>query len=198
MSIAFKALVHFFWALGGLPMWVHLDDKLDEQITNEIDRQEDRSAAIIAGSFLENRLVMATQAQFKHRNKSVENALFKGVGPMATFSSKIDFGFLLGLYEDHLRQSLHVIRQIRNAFAHTMTPITFDAPQIKVLTDKFLSAESMGQVLADKTKDGLSDEHLVTKLFGENIALRPDSSRNRFMAGVQILLFMLSMRSFAP
>jgi hypothetical protein len=69
----------------------------------------DPYAAIMAGAF-------------------VEDALRRLVGGSANFNSMIEVGFSSGLYKELARNDLHVIRSVRNAFAHEMKPITFRYP----------------------------------------------------------------------
>ena len=86
---------------------------------NEIERpKNDRAAAIMAGAF-------------------VEDALRRALGHGSTFNSMIETGFDRGLYKDLARNELHVIRRIRNAFAHAIRPITFDTPEVIGEVGKF-------------------------------------------------------------
>ena len=79
---------------------------------NEIERpMNDRSAAIMAGAF-------------------VEDTLRRLVGRSGNFHSMIEAGFNQGLYKEVVRNDLHVIRNVRNAFAHAMRPIMFDTPEV--------------------------------------------------------------------
>lgn len=89
-----------------------LDQQELHQAWNEIERpMNDRAAAIMAGAF-------------------VEDALCRAVGCKSSFYSMIEGGFERGLYKDLVQNDLHVIRNIRNAFAHSIRPITFDAPEV--------------------------------------------------------------------
>ncbi|MET4451226.1 hypothetical protein [Bradyrhizobium sp. RT3b] len=91
---------------------------------NEIPKQRDRGAAIIATSILEEHLLEAIQSRLE-RHAQVEGKVFSGYGPLASFSARIDMGLLLGLYPETGHKRLHLIRRIRNNFAHSMQPITF-------------------------------------------------------------------------
>jgi hypothetical protein len=56
---------------------------------------------------------------------------------LATLSAKIDLARLLGLISETIRSDLHIIREIRNEFAHHIahktqhTKIGFDSPHIR-------------------------------------------------------------------
>jgi len=56
--------------------------------------------------------------------------LFENAGPLATFYAKINFGFAFGLFGPKTRADLNWIRDIRNAFAHATTSISFQSPEV--------------------------------------------------------------------
>ena|SRR5882762_11027149 len=91
-------------------------ESLDQQelyrAWDEIERpMNDRAAAIMAGAF-------------------VEDALCRAIGRRSSFYSMIESGFERELYKGLVRDDLHVIRHVRNAFAHAIKPITFDTPEV--------------------------------------------------------------------
>ncbi len=89
-----------------------LDERELHQAWSEIERpMNDRAAAIMAAAF-------------------VEDALFRVVDRRASFRSMIKSGFERGLYKGLIKNDLHVIRCVRNAFAHAIRPITFDTPEV--------------------------------------------------------------------
>jgi hypothetical protein len=60
------------------------------------------------------------------------NNMFDGPNAiMHSFSNKIDFCYRLGLVSEFAAKSLHLIRKIRNQFAHNITGCSFDDPTIK-------------------------------------------------------------------
>jgi len=52
------------------------------------------------------------------------------IAPLNTFHAKIVMGYSLGIYGKITRDDLHRIKRIRNAFAHSFRPITFDTPEV--------------------------------------------------------------------
>ena len=82
---------------GIIRMWVTVSDD-DHRILDEIEGQTNDAAASIAQAYLEDRLVAAIKARLVE-NDDVLNRIFKGTGPAASFSSRIDLGLLLGLYD---------------------------------------------------------------------------------------------------
>jgi len=47
-----------------------------------------------------------------------------------SFYSKIVIGYALGIYDKGMRSDLTIVRNIRNAFAHSKTLIQFDHPAV--------------------------------------------------------------------
>jgi DNA-binding MltR family transcriptional regulator len=108
--------------------WV-IASEADKPILDEIKNQTDRGAALIATAYLEERLLAAIKARIV-RDESLENELFRGSGPLAAFSVKIDFGFMLGIFDASVHKMLHTIRKIRNEFAHKPEPRDFNSQRI--------------------------------------------------------------------
>jgi hypothetical protein len=51
-------------------------------------------------------------------------------GPLNTFSQKIMMGRALAIYGEVMQHNLDLLRHLRNAFAHSHVPITFETPEI--------------------------------------------------------------------
>jgi hypothetical protein len=91
------------------------------QAWNEIERpMNDRAAAVMVGAF-------------------VEDALGQAVGRRSSFYSMIEAGFERKLYKDLVLNDLHIIRSVRNVFAHAIRPISFDTPEVIGEVGKFQS-----------------------------------------------------------
>lgn len=105
-------------------------------IQEEIASQSDRGAALVAAAYVEERLRAAiralctdTIADAKDGGDTVEARLFEGNGAVATFSAKINVGFAMGFFGPVTLRDLHLVRKIRNHFAHEVSSVSFaDAP----------------------------------------------------------------------
>jgi hypothetical protein len=51
-------------------------------------------------------------------------------GPLNTFSQKIMMGRAIAIYGEVMQHNLDLLRHLRNAFAHSHVPITFETPKI--------------------------------------------------------------------
>lgn len=109
----------------GDPYW----NVLRNVVIPDAKKQPDRSAAIVLGSVVDEELRTILMHVLVHHTK-VQKEMFHGVGPLATFSSRIKLGYLLGLYPLEFHDLLHGVREVRNAFAHEMSPLEFTSAQI--------------------------------------------------------------------
>ncbi|WP_425417497.1 hypothetical protein [Oricola indica] len=95
-----------------------------------IKKTEDRPAAIIAATDLEDGLRDLLAAQMVALNKTETDEMFTGERLLGSFSAKTQMAYALGLIGKNTRRDLDIIRLIRNAFAHSRKVIFFDTPEI--------------------------------------------------------------------
>ena len=169
-------------------VWVTRDES-DKPIIKEISEQTDRGAALIAAAYLEERLTDAIKARLV-RDPDIEGRLFKGTGPIAAFSTKIDLAFQLGIYENDIRRLLHTVRNIRNGFAHRPEPLKFDSQRIH---DLCMNINIGVQTEMDITDPDGTVNHL-------SFDVQPDgTARTAFFNTVRFLLLILDMEiNIAP
>jgi DNA-binding MltR family transcriptional regulator len=96
----------------------------------------DRSAAIVMSAWVERTLEQLVISALPNANEKLIEKLLSGEGPLSSFYCKNLLGFGLGLYSQNTLDDLEVIRKIRNAFAHSARPITFDNNQVSRETAK--------------------------------------------------------------
>jgi hypothetical protein len=112
--------------------WTLRDAKKERAITDKIEEGDDRSAGILAGAFMQDRLIKAIKARMIY-DKTVHGLVFKGYGPLADFRSQIDVAYLMRIILPDIREKLHIIREIRNRFAHRLEAHDFDVQLISDL-----------------------------------------------------------------
>lgn len=99
-----------------------LDGKDEADAIREISTIFDRAAAILAAAILENRLEGALRRALrdhrKNANTTVHGLMFDGMGPLKTFSAKINLGLMIGLYGSGAWNDLDSVWLLRNHFAH--------------------------------------------------------------------------------
>ena len=69
-------------------------------------------------------------------DKKIAKTMLSGDGPISAFSARIDLAFLLGLITPDARRELHILRKIRNIFAHDPDNFGFEKEEIKSRCDE--------------------------------------------------------------
>lgn len=105
------------------------------ELVKEIESQTDRGAAIVGAAWLEEELSAAIQA-FLHYDPKSSPRLFGRAGALSTFSAKIDLARVLGMCTTAIASDLHIIREVRNEFAHSVlskdnNSISFETPNVR-------------------------------------------------------------------
>lgn len=91
--------------------------------------ETDRGCALMAASFLDNRIKQLIERQLI--SDKCTDELLSPSGPIGTFSNRINIAFSMALIPSAMRRDLHILRKIRNDFAHESIPISFETDHIK-------------------------------------------------------------------
>jgi len=94
-----------------------------------LTEETDRGCALMAASFLEHRTGELLKSFFV-ADENLHQSLLNGNGPLSSFSSRIDVAYSVGVIPKMMRNDLHLLRKIRNEFAHTPEEINFQTPSI--------------------------------------------------------------------
>lgn len=102
-----------------------------EFLYKEFEKESDRAAAILAVSLIDEALNTLLKSYFVPIPNSTD-PLFDGANaPVGTFSSKITISHRLGLISANLCRDIHLLRKIRNLFAHDIYGCNFKNGSIK-------------------------------------------------------------------
>jgi DNA-binding MltR family transcriptional regulator len=99
-----------------------------EQLRKVVLQLEQQSIAnaIVGAVMVEHELDALLRRRFKRNDDETWDKLVSDQGPLASFYAKITAGYALGIYDKKLRDDLHIVRSIRNAFAHSKRIIDFN------------------------------------------------------------------------
>jgi hypothetical protein len=102
-----------------------------QQLAEEIFSTSDRASVILSATLLDDALATRLAAIFGVRIDSAEfDHIFRFEGPLGSFASRIEISSLFRVLDDTTCRQLHVIREMRNACAHTKRPISFETPAL--------------------------------------------------------------------
>jgi hypothetical protein len=103
-----------------------LDVKAFSTFIKEFKDESDRAAVILGAAKLDILLYQLLKTSLRP-STSRSDELLDSDGPLATFNARIVFCHRLGLINDEFCRVLHLIRKIRNSFAHELGGISLDS-----------------------------------------------------------------------
>lgn len=99
-------------------------------VDNENNEKSDRALVIVSGSILDVQLEILLKT-FLIDDSNIEERLFNSNSALATFSSKINLCYYLGIISKHEFDTINLIRKIRNIFAHEIEIVKIeDSPKL--------------------------------------------------------------------
>ena len=138
-----------------------------EKLIKQFDKETDPAAAILAGAMIENALERLLR-KFLVPSASNEDDLFDGsYKPLSTFAAKITAAHRCGLISSKFCRDLHIIRRIRNYFAHNTEGSDFSEgsikQRVKELVDSFTDLVEDARK-GDRFKEGpnIRDDFLIS------------------------------------
>lgn len=103
-----------------------LDKKSIQEFHEEIKGENDRATVILGAAKLDF-LLYQLLIKVLLPNTSSRDDLFDGEAPLSSFSAKIRMAHRLGLIDSDLTRALHLLRKIRNSFAHESSKCTLNS-----------------------------------------------------------------------
>ncbi|ABX51705.1 hypothetical protein [Shewanella baltica] len=98
-----------------------MDDSLTKTFKEFMEiilEESDRGSVLVAVSMIEDVLGCLLKARLLPSLDKNDELFDIGYAPFGTFSAKIDLAYRVGCINQHTRQSCHILRKIRNDFAH--------------------------------------------------------------------------------
>lgn len=92
------------------------------EVLRSLDRESDRAVALIGAAFVEEALAAVLERVFV--DGSAERLLEQS--GLRDFAARTNVAYALGLLDQDAYDDLNLVRRIRNAFAHTFDPMSFD------------------------------------------------------------------------
>lgn len=140
-----------------------------QEFLDELAAESDRAAALLAGAYLDSRLELLLRSRLVSDEPMIRK-LFESNGALSTFSSRISIAYGAGLIAQRTALDLHLVRAIRNDFAHKLHGLTFQADSMKSRVSEIRATQFAKE-------DGLfANDH-------------PTATRRRFNVAVALLIF---------
>jgi hypothetical protein len=100
------------------------------KIRKYLETASDVEAAITYAALIEQELEHLLFYRLKIKDREIIDDLTADGGSLSTFYDKILLGHAIKLYGDEICHNLHIIRRIRNVFAHAVMRVKFSNPLI--------------------------------------------------------------------
>lgn len=120
-------------------------DEWLEAVHREFARESDRAAGIVVAAMLDDALRDLLSKRLVPATRKDRNLVAGPRAPLGTFSARIDAAHQLGLISSFFSRDLHLIREIRNEFAHHSGEATFNTPSIRTRVEALQRASDYNQ-----------------------------------------------------
>ena len=151
---------------------IQVYDPSQHGLALEMHNAPDRVSAILGVAFVEEKLTEAIKSRLLN-DKDAASKLFKPSGPIGAYASKVELGYLLGLYKKETRNDLLILGEIRNSFAHWTKLIDFGSREIRPKCENLTLYERVFGPKIDRPKPFdrrmAKDEFLETVSIAANI-----------------------------
>lgn len=95
------------------------------KLRRTLGKETDRGCALASAAYLETEIRHLLRAYLVD-DEQLAADLLEGAGPLSSFAATINLACGLGLIARGARRDLHLIRRVRNMFAHQAGQISFD------------------------------------------------------------------------
>jgi hypothetical protein len=114
--------------------------------------ESDRGAIILGGSVLED--VLARSDHQENADGEARRAeLVRPGGLLSTFQDKISLGLAMAILNQELADQLHIMRQLRNACAHSIREVTMETPEINSVFGLLLDDQTSAKIAEGVPQD---------------------------------------------
>jgi DNA-binding MltR family transcriptional regulator len=118
----------------------------------ETERTTHHGVVITAAAQIDSLLEKLLLAHMRTLNSKEWKKLFRGYGPISTFSAKIDLAYAFNLIPKSMSDAAHALRDLRNAMAHSEELVDLSHPKIKPFFDKLTIFEPVDAEISDEDR----------------------------------------------
>jgi hypothetical protein len=153
-----------------------------QRFFSEFEKETDRASVILAAIMLEEALTGLLKTRLAPTGSSNDSLFDGATAPIGSFSAKIDLAYRIGLIPASFARELHLVRRVRNDFAHNISNATFDDPSEMQRIDELLASQGFNVAKMPKK---------VKKQF-------PEGPRGDFQMVVSWMLMCLTSETVTP
>jgi hypothetical protein len=113
----------------------------------EFAKESDHACVILSVAMLDRALETILKARLVPTSSAEDELLEGAYSPISTFSARIDLAHRMGLISSQLCRDLHILRKIRNDFAHNITDCTFKNTSVRSRITELSRSSAIGEKL---------------------------------------------------
>jgi DNA-binding MltR family transcriptional regulator len=121
--------------------------------------------ALVLSSLLDDVFGRALRAAMLHLSSSVLNELLTGYGPLRTFSAKIHIAHGMKLVTAQHCRDAHLVRKVRNEFAHKAKRLDFTSAEIVNIGARFSTYDNQKRDALDAYTKAI--DAILNQLYAE-------------------------------
>lgn len=131
----------------------------------EFEKESDRAAVILSIAMLEQTLETLLKTRLVSISSSEDPFIEGQNAPISTFSAKINLAYRIGLISPQFSRDLHILRKIRNEFAHNVSHCNFENTIVQNRIIELMRSSQIFEKLPsvrDNFKEGVKGDFQVT------------------------------------
>ncbi len=167
----------------------YVEGEEQEASVRELEGSSDRTAAIVATTFVEGRLTAVVKARLAQEPRILDE-LFRTSGPLGSLSTKIDLALLIDVISKDAHHDLTIMKNIRNVFAHDLRSVSFEAQKIRCLCQNIKLIETLVRPMNDDTWHPGAPLMLQITNYPDCL----NNPRDRFLTAARLFVAALSPR----
>ncbi len=109
------------------------EHSLDDAVQTLLTTHAEAGIVLVVAGKLEDMIEKVLLTKGREISNKHAKRIFGGMGPLSSFSGKIEIAYFFGLIDDASFNDLHLIKDIRNRFAHTTNFVFFST---EIITSK--------------------------------------------------------------
>ena len=95
-----------------------------------LKQESERGSVIVSAALMDEALEQLLKAKLVPSPEKNDELFYGPYAPLGNFSAKIDFAYRVGIIGVNQRSSMHLIRKLRNDFAHSSRQIGFTSQKV--------------------------------------------------------------------
>lgn len=123
---------------------LEVDSTAIEDIRKELEESSDRAAAIVGTAVVQSVLCTLILEKLECKDAQLIKKMYAQNGPLASFYSQMHLARAMKLIDDATLREMDVLRRVRNAFAHSISSISFTTPEVLEECRKFRCPRQFG------------------------------------------------------